>query len=57
MGWFGIPQESFEVAQNQIPGKLETSPGNKFGEKDTLNVYLLTPQTYPFSLILAFLTP
>ena len=44
--YFGIPQESFEVAQN--PGKLETSPGNKFGEKDTLNAYLLTPQTYPF---------
>ena len=33
---------------HKIPGKLETSPGNKFGEKDTLNAYLLTPQTYPF---------
>ena len=43
---------------HKIPGKLETSPGNKFGEKDTLNAYLLTPQTYPFFLlILAFLTP
>ena len=24
---------------HKIPGKLETSPGNKFGEKDTLNAY------------------
>ena len=33
---------------HKISGKLETSPGNKFGEIDTLNAYLLTPQTYPF---------
>ena len=44
--YFGIPQELFEVAQ--LPGKLETSPGNKFGEKDTLNAYLLTPPNIPF---------
>ena len=31
---------------HKIPGKLKTSPGNKFGEKDTLNAYLLAPQTY-----------
>ena len=33
---------------HKISGKLETSPGNKFGEKDTQNAYLLTPKTYPF---------
>ena len=53
--YFGIPQESFEVAQN--PGKLETSPGNKFGEKDTLNAYFVNSTNIPFFLILGFLTP
>ena len=53
--YFGIPQESFEVAQN--PWQTRDKSGKQVGEKDTLNAYLLTPQTFTFFLILAFLTP